>query len=44
MVSVHGRGIGWIDPHLLASAVVDRLQFWTADVRLDAIAVELNIA
>ncbi|HTW25129.1 MAG TPA: PIN domain-containing protein, partial [Candidatus Baltobacteraceae bacterium] len=31
---LHGRGIGWIDAHLLASALVGRLQLWTADPRL----------
>lgn len=38
-----GRGIGWIDVQLLASALVDRLQFWTADQRLEAITNELGI-
>lgn len=41
---LHGRGIGWIDAHLLASALVDRVPLWTADPRLAAIAQELNIA
>lgn len=41
---LHGRGIGWIDAHLLASALVARVQLWTADVSLDAIAEELGIA
>lgn len=40
---LHGRGIGWIDVHLLASAVVDRLQLWTADDRFAAIVRELRI-
>jgi len=41
---LHGRGIGWIDVHLLASALAGRFQLWTADTRLAAIAAELSIA
>ena len=41
---LHGRGIGWIDAHLLASALAERIQLWTVDVRLAAIAAELRIA
>jgi predicted nucleic acid-binding protein len=41
---LHGRGAGWIDFHLLASALVDRLQLWTADPRLEAIAEEFGLA
>lgn len=40
---LHGRGIGWIDAHLLASALVGRLQLWTADPRLATLATELGI-
>src|SRR5688572_25403463 len=31
---LHGRGIGWIDAHLLASALAARVLLWTADERL----------
>lgn len=41
---LHGRGIGWIDAHLLASALVGRLKLWTSDPRLAIIARELAIA
>jgi predicted nucleic acid-binding protein len=41
---LHGRGIGWIDAHLLASALVGRLKLWTADPRLEALARELRVA
>jgi predicted nucleic acid-binding protein len=41
---LHGRGVGWIDVHLLASAVVGRLQLWTADPRFAAMAVDLGVA
>ena len=41
---LYGRGVGWIDMHLLASAIVGRLQLWTADPRFAAIATELGVA
>ena len=40
---LHGRGVGWIDAHLLASALVGRLKLWTTDPRLAAVAKELGI-
>ncbi len=41
---LHGHGIGWIDAHLLASALVGRLKLWTTDPRLAVLARELGIA
>lgn len=41
---IHGRGIGWIDAHLLASALVERVRLWTVDSRLKILAAELGIA
>jgi predicted nucleic acid-binding protein len=41
--SLHGRGIGWIDVHLLASALVSHLRLWTADPRLSVIASEFGV-
>jgi len=41
---LHGRGVGWIDIHLLASAVVERLQLWTAGPRLSAVANQFGVA
>jgi len=41
---LHGRGIGWIDAHLLASALVAETWLWTADERLAEVAGELGIA
>ena len=41
---LHGRGIGWIDAHLLASALVARLGLWTTDARLKAVARELGVS
>ena len=29
-----GRGLGWVDAHLLASAVLSESRFWTLDKRL----------
>ncbi len=33
-----GLGIGWIDAHLLASALLSNCQFWTVDARLNRAA------
>lgn len=38
-----GRGLGWIDVHLLASARLAKLPFWTLDKRLAAVAAELHL-
>jgi len=40
---VQGRGIGWVDAHLLASALVADVSLWTADVHLARLAGELGI-
>ena len=42
--NLHGRGVGWIDVHLLASAIVARLPLWTADPRLASVAEALGAA
>jgi predicted nucleic acid-binding protein len=39
-----GRGIGWIDVHLLASALHANLPLWTQDKRLSTVATNLGIA
>lgn len=39
-----GRGIGWVDLHLVASALVDRWPLWTLDRRLVVVARELGAA
>jgi predicted nucleic acid-binding protein len=41
---LHGRGAGWIDIHLLASALVARMPLWTADPQLFAMAKDLGVA
>lgn len=38
-----GRGLGWIDVHLLASATLASTTFWTADKRLAAVARDLGL-
>jgi predicted nucleic acid-binding protein len=38
-----GRGLGWIDVHLLASAKLAKLPFWTMDKRLMAVAADLQL-
>lgn len=35
---LHGCGIGWVDTHLLASALVSRMTLWTIDPRLGIVA------
>lgn len=39
-----GRGIGYVDVHLLASARLGGVLLWTRDKRLQAIATELGLA
>lgn len=40
---LHGRGVGWIDIHLLASAIVGRIKLWTDDPRLSVLAGEFGV-
>jgi predicted nucleic acid-binding protein len=39
-----GRGIGYIDVHLLASAFLSGALLWTTDKRLAAVAKQLRVA
>ena len=39
-----GRGVGWTDVNILASAVVGGIQMWTADPRFCTLANELRVA
>jgi predicted nucleic acid-binding protein len=39
-----GAGIGWVDAHLLASALVEHLPLWTLDRRLVAVSRKLGVA
>jgi predicted nucleic acid-binding protein len=38
-----GRGIGWIDAHLLASAALGNTLIWSRDRRLAEVARELHL-
>lgn len=38
-----GRGLGWIDMHLLASASLANVALWTVDKRLSVVARELGL-
>jgi hypothetical protein len=38
-----GRGIGWVDAHLLASALLTRCRLWSFDQQLQAAARFLDI-
>ena len=42
--NLHGKGIGYVDVHLLASTALARIKLWTRDRRLDAVAQELGCA
>lgn len=35
---LYGHGLGWIDAHLLASALLAGSRLWTLDARLDGVA------
>jgi predicted nucleic acid-binding protein len=41
---LHGRGVGWIDIHLLAAAMVGAHSLWTVDPRFYALAERLRVA
>ena len=42
--ALSGSGVGWVDVHLAASALVERWPLWTLDRRLDAVVRTLNAA
>lgn len=44
IVSLMGKGIGWVDANLIASVSQDSAKLWTRDKRLNAIAQDLNLA
>lgn len=39
-----GQGLGYIDMHLLASAILTNAPFWTLNKRLNEVAVRLKLA
>lgn len=44
MNRIMGKGLGYIDAHLLSSAVLTNVPFWTIDKRLDKLARGLGIS
>jgi predicted nucleic acid-binding protein len=38
------RGIGWVDAHLIASALTSSALLWTVDTALAAVASDLKVA
>ena len=40
---LHGSGLGWIDAHLLASALLAGSPLWTLDRRLAAVASRVGV-
>jgi predicted nucleic acid-binding protein len=42
--SLMGKGLGYIDMHLLASAKLTMIPLWTLDRRLNEVAVQLKLA
>jgi len=41
---LHGKGIGFVDIHLLASAKFAQVKLWTTDKRLNSAAADLGIS
>ncbi len=41
---LYRRGIGWVDAHLLASALLSSSQLWTNDLPLKKVALAVHIA
>ncbi len=39
-----GKGLGYVEMHLLASVILTRVTFWTLDKKLNKVAVELRLA
>ena len=42
--ALYGSGIGWVDAHLLAAALLNHTTIWTRDRNLQAAATKLGIA
>ena len=41
---INGRGIGWIDAHLLDSTIIANATLWTTDRPLTAVALDIGVA
>ena len=40
---LYGRGVGYVDVHLLTAAAIERCHLWTLDRRLDTVATNMGI-
>lgn len=43
-IPLWGRGIGWVDAHLVASVLLDGIRLWTLDRSLARVAHDLGVA
>ena len=41
---LYGRGLGWVDLHLLASTVLSQSRLWTLDKPLARVAASMGVA
>ncbi|MCH8217284.1 MAG: PIN domain-containing protein [Planctomycetes bacterium] len=41
---IMGKGLGWIDMHLIASSLLSHVQLWTSDKRLKQVATDLDLS
>ena len=42
--SLMGKGLGYIDMHLLASAILSKVPLWTLDKKLNQVSLKLGLA
>jgi len=42
--SLMGKGLGYIDMHLLASAILSKVPLWTRDKKLNQVSLKLGLA
>lgn len=40
---LYGRGIGWVDAHILAAALLTNCRLWTLDSRLAEVARDIGV-
>ncbi|MBV8371725.1 MAG: PIN domain-containing protein [Candidatus Eremiobacteraeota bacterium] len=41
---IYGKGVGWVDAHLIASALISHCRLYTSDRRLLQLATECDVA
>ena len=41
--AISGRGLGWVDVHLLAACLLSGCDFWTLDKRLKIVAASMAV-